>query len=113
MTKTAVIVVSEEGITIVAIPPLSHQPPVFFGDNPTLPSLMQPPLFTIKFPGESELRPDVEWKMVSPWYYGYSRHLYFDMLSNDVSNEPHRFKIELKAGMSVHIMNSTHVFVEE
>ena len=100
MTKTAVIVVSEEGITIVAIPPLSHQPPVFFGDNPTLPSLMQPPLFTIKFPGESKLRPDVEWKMVSPWYYGYSRHLYFDMLSNDISNKPYRFKIELKPDLS-------------
>ena len=100
MTKAAVIVLSEEGILIVAIPPLSHQPPDFFGDNPTLPTLTPPPLFTIKFPGESELRPDQEWKIVSSWYFGSPDHLYFDMLSNDVSNKPYRFKIELKPDLS-------------
>ena len=44
--------------------------------------------------------PDSEWKMVSPWYFGSSHHLYFDMSSKDVSNDPHRFKIELKPDLS-------------
>ena len=102
MTKTAVIVLSEEGILIVAIPPLSHHPPEFFGDNHTLPTLMPPPLFRIKFPGGSELRirRDDEWRMVSPWYFGSSHHLYFDMLSNNVSEKRHRFKIELEPDLS-------------
>ena len=98
MTKTAVIVLSEEEILIVAIPPLSHHPPDFLGDNPTLPTYMPSPLFTIMF--GIELRPDFECRMVPPWYFGSPHHLYFDMLSNDVSEKRHRYKIELKPDLS-------------
>ena len=101
MSKTAVIVISEEGILIVAIPPLSHQPPDFFGDNPILPTLMPPPLFKIKFPGGSiPMFSDWECLMVSSWYLGSPHHLYFDTILNDVPNEPCRFKIELKPDLS-------------
>jgi len=105
VTKTAVIVLSEKGILIVAIPPLSYQPPKFFGDNLTY---MPPPLFTITFPVGIELRPDSVCRMVYSWYFGSSRHLYFDMLSNDVSNKRHRFKIELKPDLSTASLHAVY-----
>jgi hypothetical protein len=91
---TAVIVLCEEAILILAIPPLSPQLPDFFDDNPT----RIPPLFVIPFPDGIVLHSElIQWKMISSWYFC-SSHLYFDILCQD--RKLHRFQIMLKPDLS-------------
>ena len=91
----------------MAIPPLLHQPPDFSDNTPTMP----PPLFTILFQVGIELRPDLSGcKVVSPWYFSSSRHLYFDMISvSRQISKRFRFKIELEPDLStasLHAINT-------
>ena len=113
MTKTVVILLDEEVILIWAIPPLSHQPPVFFDHNPT----HIPPLFTIPFPDGIELDFErLRWNKIDPWYLGFSQPLYLDVSSRDSSSKLHRFQIMLKPDLStasLHVINTltfTHDF---
>jgi hypothetical protein len=113
VTKTAVVVLSEDGILIVAIPPLSPQPPDFSDVSQILNQLFDPtyapPLFTIKFPDGIELRQGpYEWKMISSWYIGSSHHFYFDMLSDGVSKR-HRFQIKLKPDLSTASLHAINI----
>ena len=101
-TKTAVIVLCEEAVLIYAIPPLLPQPPDFFDHNPT----HIPPLFTIPFPDISRHPPRKNWNTISPWYFGSSQPLYFDMLCRDF--KLHRFQILLQPDLSaasLHVIN--------
>ena len=101
-TKTAVIVLCEEAVLILAIPPLLPQPPDFFDHNPT----RIPPLFTIPFPDISRHPPRYNWNTISSWYFGSSQPLYFDMLCQDF--KLHRFQILLQPDLSaasLHVIN--------
>ena len=109
-TKTAIIALSQEEILVWAIPPLSPQPPDFFDHNPT----HIPPLLGIKFPDvilpHTELDP---WKTISPWYFGSSQPLYFNILGRD--SKLHWFKIIVKPDLydtSLHVINAevAHIF---
>ena len=110
-TKTAVIVLIKEAVSIWAIPPLVLPlPPDFFDHNPP----HVPPLFTIPFPDIS-LRPvRFYWNTISSWYFGSSQPLYFDMLCQD--SKLHRFQVLLQPDLSaasLHVMNiseQTHDF---
>ena len=102
-TKTAVIVLIKEAVSIWAIPPLVLPlPPDFFDHNPP----HVPLLFTIPFPDIS-LRPvRFYWNTISSWYFGSSQPLYFDMLCQD--SKLHRFQISLQPDLSaasLHVMN--------
>ena len=102
-TKTAVIVLIKEAVSIWAIPPLVLPlPPDFFDHNPP----HVPPLFTIPFPDIS-LRPvRFYWNTISSWYFGSSQPLYFDMLCQD--SKLHRFQVLLQPDLSaasLHVMN--------
>jgi len=110
-TKTAVIILCKEGILIVAIPPLSPQPPDFSDYN----SARIPPLFTISYPDGLVLHPAcniyLTWKMVSSWYSDSSHPFYFDMLCQD--SKRHRFQIKLKPDLSsasLHDINTSEHF---
>ena len=108
MTKTAVIVLCEEGISIVAIPPLLPQPPDFLVRNFT----HIPPLFTIPFPDGMALNlARTGWKIISSWYFGSSHPFYFDMLCQDSTCQ--RFQITLKPDLStfsLHAINASELF---
>jgi hypothetical protein len=94
-TKTALIVLHEEEITIWAIPPLSPQPPDFFNHNPTY----IPPLFVIPIPEDIDVDPEfIRWNTISSWYFGSSQPLYCDLLCQDCTL--HRFEIMLKPDLS-------------
>ena len=104
-TKTAVIVLCEEAVLIWAIPPLSPQPPDFFDHNPTH---MPPPLFTIPFPDISLYPTHMRSNTISSWYFGFSHHLYFDMLCE--FSKLHRFQIMLEPNLgtaSLHAINTS------
>jgi hypothetical protein len=104
-TNTAVIVICDEAVLIWAIPPLSPQLPDFPNDNPTH---MPPPLFRIPFPDISHHPPRMEWNTISPWYFGSSQPLYFDMLCQD--SKLHRFQIMLSPDLStasLHVINTS------
>ena len=101
-TKTAVIILCGEAVLICAIPPLLPQPPDFFDHNPT----HMPSLFTIPFPDISRHPPRKDWNTMSPWYFGSSQPLYFDMLCQDF--KLHRFQISLQPDLSaasLHVIN--------
>ena len=101
MTKTAVIILCEDVILIVAIPPLLPEPPDFFDFNLTI----LPPLFTIMYPDGMALRSArTGWKMVSSWYSNPSHPFYFDMLCQD--SKRHRFQIKLKPDLSTASLQS-------
>ena len=75
---------------------------------------MPPPLFTLPFPDGINLRPDRSvWKMVCPWYFGFSHHFYFDLLSDDSDvSKRHRFQIKLKPDLStasLHAINTPEI----
>jgi hypothetical protein len=103
VTKTAVIVLTEEAVLIWAIPPLSPHPPDFLDHNPTRIS----PLFTIPLPDGIVSRPElIRWKTISSWYFGSPHPLYFDMLCQD--SRLHRFQVMLKPDLStasLHVIN--------
>ena len=114
-TKTAVIVIRGHEILIWAIPPLSSQPPDFsFDEYPTGThgDMMLPPFITIPIPYDVALHPEnSEWDTISPWYFGTSLPLYFDMLPRDDSRI-HRvkFMLNLKPDLStasLHLINTS------
>jgi len=119
-TNTAVIILSEKGISIVAIPPLLPQPPDFSDLDQVLNPTHTPPLITIAFPPDKiNLRPNIfGWKMISSWCFCSTDHLYFDMISlgEDISKR-HMFQIKLKSDLSsasLHAINTidVHDFIE-
>ena len=108
-TKTVVVILCEEKILIVAIPPLLPRPPDFFDYNS---ARIPPPLFTITYPDGLAHHPaGVERKMVSFWYSDSSRPFYFDMLCQD-SNR-HRFQINLKPDLSSASLLDTNINLSE
>ena len=111
-TKTAVIVLCEEAVLILASPPLLPQPPDFFDHNSAR-ILLVPPLFTITYPDGLALHSacNIGRKMVSSWYSDTSHPLYFDMLCQD--SKRHRFQINLKPDLSsasLHDINTSDRF---
>jgi len=108
-TKTTVIILCEEAILIVAIPPLSPQPPDFSDYNS---ARIVPPLFTITYPEGMALHPArTGRKMVSTWYSDPSHPFYFEMLCKD--SRRRRFQIKLKLDLSsasLHDINTSELF---
>jgi hypothetical protein len=105
VTNTVVIILCDEAVLIWAIPPLSPQLPDFSDRNPTH---MPPPLFRIPFPDISHHPARMEWNTISPWYFGSSQPLYFDMLCRD--SKLHRFQIMLSPDLStasLHVINTS------
>ena len=97
-TKTAVIILCDEGVLIWAIPPLLPQPPEFFDHDPTH---LPPPLFMIPFPDIFHGNPRIlrkNWTTISSWYFGSSHPLYFGMLCQD--SKLHIFQILLQPDLS-------------
>jgi len=105
-TKTAIIVLSKEGILIWAIPPLSPQPLDFLDHNAThIPSLLRIacPDVVLRHPGF------MSWNTISYWYFGSSQPLYFDIL---LDSTLHRFKIIVKPDLydtALHFINTSEV----
>jgi hypothetical protein len=94
-TKTAVIILHEEEISIWAIPPLSPQPPDFFNHNLTY----IPPLFILQIPEHIDVDHEfIRWNTISSWYFGSSQPLYCDLLRHDCTL--HRFEIMLEPDLS-------------
>ncbi|KAF8804223.1 hypothetical protein BYT27DRAFT_7259405 [Phlegmacium glaucopus] len=94
-TKTAIVILHEEGVFIWGIPPLS-QPADFNCDN--LPRL--PPLIRLKFPDGLAHHPEFPlWRTMSSWYFGSSQSLHFDMV-HERHPELQRFKITIKPDLS-------------
>ena len=110
-TKTAVIVLCQEGVLIWAIPPLLPQPPSFLVDNPIL---MPPPLFTIPFPDGILLNHKfVKFNSISSWYSCSSAPLYFSVLCEESKGSKfHRFQIVLEPDLSaasLHVINTSEI----
>jgi len=110
-TKTAIIVLCNEGILIWAIPPLSPQlsdfPDYFRDDNPTL----IPPLFKIPILDIARYTyKSFEWETLFSWYFGFEEEtVYFDMRNTQIQ----RFKIIIKADLSdasLHVINMPEIF---
>ncbi|KAF8804221.1 hypothetical protein BYT27DRAFT_7194654 [Phlegmacium glaucopus] len=103
-TKTAIVILHEEGIFIWAIPPLS-QPTDFDRDN--IPRLQ--PLIRLKFPDGLARHPEPPmWRRMSSWYFGSSQPLYFDMV-HPRHLELQRFKIIIEPDLSdatLHFINT-------
>ena len=105
-TKTAVIMLSEVAVLIWSIPAQSPQPPDFFDHDP----IHIPPLFTIPFPNNIQLRvqPEfIKWNPISSWYFGSSQPLYFDMLCR--YSRLHRFQIMLEPDLSTASLHVVHI----
>ncbi|KAF8801190.1 hypothetical protein BYT27DRAFT_7342089 [Phlegmacium glaucopus] len=104
ITKTAIVVLHEEGIWIWAIPPLA-QPANF--DHENLARL--PPLIRLKFPDGLALHPEPPtWITMSSWYFGSSQPLYFDMVHAG-HLRLQRFKLIIKPDLSdatLHFINT-------
>ena len=112
MTKTAIILLCNEGIHIWAIPPLSPHPSDFrdyfldyFLDNN---STHIPPLFNIPYPDGIVLHNDEisEWMIVASWYLGFCDSVCFDV--SYMNSDRQRFKIIIKpdlSDVSLHAIN--------
>ncbi|KAF8805098.1 hypothetical protein BYT27DRAFT_7193348 [Phlegmacium glaucopus] len=100
-TKTAIVILHQEGILIWAIPPLS-QPANFDFDN----LARLPPLIRLKFPDDLALQLPT-WRTLSSWYFGSSQPLYFDMVHAG-HLRLQRFKLIIKPDLSdatIHLIN--------
>jgi len=98
-TETAVIVVCQEKVLIWAIPHLLPQPPDFLDYDSWHPTDVTdiPPLFTIPFPDDIDIR-FVGWRTTSSWYYGSQNPIHFDMLCQN--STLFSFQIKLKSDLS-------------
>ncbi|KAF8804232.1 hypothetical protein BYT27DRAFT_7170356 [Phlegmacium glaucopus] len=102
-TKTAIVILHEDGIFIWAIPPLSQPADL---DCCNLPRL--PPLIALQYPDGLPRHPEPCWRTMSSWYFGSSQPLYFDMV-HEGHLELQRFKIIIKPDLSdatLHFINT-------